>query len=182
MALSKSEWRRRVAAACELHGIDLKDLEALDDGLPKGAARRAGHPSDTYAPNHALAMILAERLELPLAWFEDEDWRPLIGDEPAIPAETKLGLARQQQGLDMLREGLSRVAKMEKEVTALARIEARLVRLESPPVEANAPATKADLRSLEVELTEALAELHKALATAQKSKSRGAKEQASGPS
>lgn len=96
MALAKAEWRRRVGAACALHGLDLSDLADAFEGLPRDAARRAGHPSDDYSPNHALALALAERLELPVDWFEAEDWRPLVrsrlqaaGESPA----TRLDLA-----------------------------------------------------------------------------------------
>lgn len=117
MALSKAEWRRRVAAACALHGIDLADLNDME-GLPKHAARRAGHDSDDYRPNHALALALAERLELPVDWFEAEDWRPLVRpaaqaaaespatrrDLAALKAELLEGLARDSAAQDVLRK------------------------------------------------------------------------------
>lgn len=100
MALGKAEWRRRVAAACALHGIDLADLDELE-GLPKHAARRAGHKSDTYQPNHALAVMLAERLDLPVGMFEDEGWRPGDGvSDPQLTAiNRKLDLIMERLGI-----------------------------------------------------------------------------------
>lgn len=95
MALGKAEWRKRVAAACALHGIDLSELPRFE-GLPQDAARRAGHPSDDYLPNHSLALALADELGLPVDWFEAEDWRPLIRSSAQAAAEspaTRLDLA-----------------------------------------------------------------------------------------
>lgn len=83
MALSKAEWKRRVEAAAALHGWELKDLidpvaELAGDNFPRNAAARAGHESDNYQPNHALALILAELLGVPVEWFEEEDWRAVL--------------------------------------------------------------------------------------------------------
>lgn len=180
MALDKAEWRRRVAAACELHGIDLKDVEL--EGLPKGAARAAGHESNhTVFPNHTLALALAERFDLPVAWFEEEDWRPLVGEEQPMPPAAELGLKRQQQGLDMMREGLMRIGKMEETLTALERIESRLDRLEAQPeVEAEQPASKADLRSAVVGLSEVLNAVHRELQDVRRNQGRGEGGRASG--
>lgn len=92
MTLSKAEWRKRVKAAAALHGWELSDLNEpvarmAGKGTPIDAARRAGHESDdSYGPNHALALILAELLEVPVAWFEEEDWRPLLRESPEVAA------------------------------------------------------------------------------------------------
>jgi len=82
MTLSKAEWKRRVEAALVLRGEELGDLKqpVHAKGLPVNAAARAGHDSDSYMPSHALALVVAELTELPVAWFEDEDWRPLISE------------------------------------------------------------------------------------------------------
>lgn len=83
VTLSKDEWKRRVDAALSLRGEELGDLRHVvkEKGLPLNAAARAGHDSDAYEPNHALALVLAEITELPVAWFEVEDWRSLISEE-----------------------------------------------------------------------------------------------------
>jgi hypothetical protein len=110
MALSKEAWKQRVDAACALHGMDLSDLPDFD-GLPQRAAARAGHASDNYQPNHSLALRLAEELELPVEWFEAEDWRPLVsakaeaglaGELQSVKTELLAGLSEVRRGLEAL--------------------------------------------------------------------------------
>jgi hypothetical protein len=85
MALSKKEWKCRVDAALAVRGEELGDLKqpVNDKGLPVNAAARAGHESDSYAPNHALALVVAELTEFPVAWFEADDWRPVLSEGAA---------------------------------------------------------------------------------------------------
>lgn len=117
MALSKNEWRRRVQAICVLNGMELSDLSDVvrRHGLPKNAAARAGHESDTYMPNHALALVLAEELEVPTTWFESEEWRPLLGaagGSPVTKDDLDAGLSELNEALDEIRGELAAARRL----------------------------------------------------------------------
>jgi hypothetical protein len=101
MALSKTEWKRRVDAALVLRGEELGDLKqpVHEKGLPVNAAARAGHDSDSYLPSHALALVVAEITELPVAWFEDEDWRQLISEARAAGPDQEIEALTQQRSV-----------------------------------------------------------------------------------
>jgi hypothetical protein len=96
MGLSKDEWKRRLEAALALRDKELSDLKYAvhEQGLPVNAAARAGHASDTLQPSHALAVVVAELLDMPVAWFEDEEWRTLVTEPPAEGEEALVALVR----------------------------------------------------------------------------------------
>lgn len=83
VGLSKAEWERRLKAALILREMNLSDLKepVAANGLPVNAAARAGHTKDSVQPSRALALVVSELLDMPLAWFLDEEWRPLILDK-----------------------------------------------------------------------------------------------------
>lgn len=114
-ALSKRQFRRRVAALCELQGIDLGDLDSVTAvrGLPVGAAKRAGHESDKYQPNHALNLVLAEYFDVPVEWFENEEWRGLINTEPPLPPQAVAAMKRQETQVAMLTEATETLRRLE---------------------------------------------------------------------
>jgi hypothetical protein len=98
VALDKAEFRNRLKAALALHGKELKHLpEMLEgSGVPKHHAARMGRAGDSLVPTEAAVLVLAQRLEVPAAWFEVEDWRPLISDPRRVagaPAEEAAGAA-----------------------------------------------------------------------------------------
>lgn len=100
MALSKAEWERRLKAILTLKGMDLADLKHVvhEHGLPVNAAARAGHESDELMPSDALALVVARILDVPVSWFEAEDWRSQI--TPARAADDALQSLR----LELLKE------------------------------------------------------------------------------
>lgn len=116
MGLGKEEWDRRLKAGLALNDMTLVDLRAelLRHGLPADSAARAGRPADPYQPNHALAMVVAEVLGMPTAWFEAEDWRPLLS-EPT-EAESLATAADLEVAVGVLNEGL---AELHKEIGAV---------------------------------------------------------------
>jgi hypothetical protein len=118
MTLSKAEWKRRVDAALVLRGEELGDLKqpVHEKGLPVNAAARAGHDSDSYMPSHALALVVAEITELPVAWFEVEDWRPLISEEAGAAMESDEEIGKLKAERSVL---LSTIAQVRSELEDL---------------------------------------------------------------
>lgn len=89
MALTKAEYRRRLDAALALTGMKRTELPDLLErrGIKRHAASRAGHPSDDYVPNEALAFALGKILGVGQRWFEEPDLHQLIVDAAPVEAE-----------------------------------------------------------------------------------------------
>jgi hypothetical protein len=97
MALTKPQFKRRLDAALALSGLKRSELPALlvERGIKGHSAARAGHPSDDYQPNEALAVALGKILGLGQDWFEEPNLGKLIEgaieggeDEPTVDGST----------------------------------------------------------------------------------------------
>lgn len=98
MALSKTEFRRRLLAALALYGLELKDLPELLAGytdIPKHHPARMGREGDDLVPGGGTVLALAKELGLPAGWFEDENWAPLVPGAQFQSRAADLGDARQ---------------------------------------------------------------------------------------
>lgn len=73
MVIPKRQWQRRLRAALELRGKQLKDLPHID-GFPKKAAARANREADDYVASDLLAEGVARVLDLPVEWFTVADF------------------------------------------------------------------------------------------------------------
>jgi hypothetical protein len=115
VALSKTEYKRRLDAALALRGMKRAQLPDLlvERGLKRNAASRAGHASDDYAPNEALAIALGKILGVGQDWFEEPDLGRLVaGAESGAVNVDELGRRAKADietpGSDRASEGGSR--------------------------------------------------------------------------
>lgn len=79
MPLTDEEFRNRVKAAAALHGLGIKaDLRTYLDAreLDKGLATKLIEKPEERRPKPL--KDLSDALEVPIAWFEKEDWRSMI--------------------------------------------------------------------------------------------------------
>lgn len=102
MALPPTELSKRIKAAAALHGWSMRQVrdELQTYGADRLLAERIA--SGKLPARQAALDTLASFFGLPVAWFEAEDWRPLISSgEAARP-----GLAEIQAGQNDLLAGL----------------------------------------------------------------------------
>ncbi len=91
MAIPKAQWQRRLRAALELRGMDLKDLPHIE-GFSKKAAARANRDRDDYLASEPLAEAVAKVLELPPEWFTAENFSAVVsrgGGQPGAADELR---------------------------------------------------------------------------------------------
>lgn len=109
MAIPKSQWQRRLKAALEVTGQDMKDLPEVWEGFVKNAPQRANHDSDGYRASDALAGVVADYFGLPKEWFTVEGFAEWIS-RASTPAAGIADLADELRGVRMeVRGGLSAV-------------------------------------------------------------------------
>lgn len=106
MALTKAEYKRRLDAALALTGMKRTELPDLLEqrGIKRHSARRAGHPSDDYTPNEALAIALGKILGVGQAWFEEPDVSRLI-DGATAPSASAIDDEAREAEEDLRRRG-----------------------------------------------------------------------------
>jgi len=82
MPLSSKEFRNRVLAGAALHGLGMRSLRtALEEFGADRTLAEAMIRDETARKLRRNLRDLSETLEVPEAWFTEQDWRPLIRDD-----------------------------------------------------------------------------------------------------
>ncbi len=90
MGLSKEEFANRVTAAASLHGLGMRELRTHLEKFGANKTLAEALISDETKRKPKQLRDLAEALEVPIAWFEAEDWRDLINAEGAAGASPQV--------------------------------------------------------------------------------------------
>lgn len=96
MALSGDELRRRIVSAAALHGWGLRELRDQLEAYGANKHMAEGMIAGKVPQNRANMDALGAVLDVPVDWFEAEDWRPLLRTSAQAEAEspvTQLDLA-----------------------------------------------------------------------------------------
>jgi len=87
MPLSKTDYKRRLDAALALNDMTLDEVDVIlasdEWRMGQEAASRPGRPSDKREPGRGLSGALGQILGVGEAWFEAEDWRPILSEGAA---------------------------------------------------------------------------------------------------